>query len=517
MKKIAAIIVALALLPAIPYAAQAATAKKVMAADVQESGGHVYVVSGTVLVAQGNSPAHQVVDSEAIVSDTLISTGENSAALLKFEDGQVVTMQANSVLQVREYRYDARRIENSSIVLSMFKGGMRFITGLIGQRKKQAFRLLTPNATIGIRGTEFMVIMSGKSMYSQVLRGKVAVTNAAGSTVLGAGKTALVATSGTLASVVATSAIPSGAFNELLSIPVNPSAIPASAPASLPAAGGALTGAAGAAVAGAGAVGAGAVGSLGGTGIGLAGGILAGLADSDTEAAPETTPPASATDTPPEPPEPAQLPDTMEMNKNSKSGLGLTGKIGTLGYGAELNFGFSDRIATRIGLNAYTYKRNADSGTVNYDFKLQLQTASVLADWYPVAGGFRTSGGLFYNNNKISLDAKPTGGNYIINGVTYPSSQIGTLQGTLSFNKVAPYFGIGWGNPVATDKGWGMTSDFGVLFQGKPTTSLVATCGGTPCSTVIQDSVTAENNKLQEDLSSIKLWPVVSFGISYQW
>ena len=516
MKKIAAILVVFALLSGISSAARAVTATK----DAQTSGGHVYVVSGTVSVAQGKSPAHQVVDNEAIVSDTLLTTGEKSAALLKFEDGQVVTMQANSVLHVREYRYDARRIENSSVVLSMLKGGMRFITGLIGQRKKQAFRLLTPNATIGIRGTEFMVIMSGKAMYSQVLRGKVAVTNAAGSVVLGAGQTAVVASTGALASAVATSAIPSGAFSELISIPVSPSAIPA------PASSGAATGAAGAGVGGvgsAGAVASGAAGSVGGTAVGLVGGALAGLVGGDSEQtseeAPEKTPDTTplASETPPEPPEPAKMSDTMEMNKDSKSGIGLTGKIGTLGYGAELSFGFTDRIATRIGLNAYTYKRNADSGTVNYDFKLQLQTASVLADWYPFAGSFRTSGGVFYNKNKFGLDAKPTGGSYTINGATYSTTQISSLQGTLSFNKVAPYFGIGWGNPVAKDKGWGMTSDFGVLFQGKPKTGLVATCGGGACSTAIQDSVTAENTKLQNDLSNFKLWPVVSFGISYQW
>ena len=106
--------------------------------------GRVYVVSGSVFVAQGKNPAHWVAGNEAIVSDMIINTGDNSAALLTFEDGQIVTMQANSILQIRDYRYDAQRFQNSQIVLSMFKGGMRFITGLIGQKNKQAFRLALP-------------------------------------------------------------------------------------------------------------------------------------------------------------------------------------------------------------------------------------------------------------------------------------------------------------------------------------------------------------------------------------
>ncbi|MEO8333080.1 MAG: hypothetical protein ABI479_11665 [Gallionella sp.] len=200
--------------------------------------------------------------------------------------------------------------------------------------------------------------------------------------------------------------------------------------------------------------------------------------------------------------------------------MAVTGKIGTLGIGAELNMGFSDSVTGRIGFNSFTRNYNANSNQVNYDFKLQLQTVSGLADWYPFSGSFRTSGGLFYNNNKVGLNAKPSGGTYTIGATTYNAADVGSLQGEMSFNTVAPYIGIGWGNPVAKDKGWGMTSDVGVLFQGKPKTSLTATCGPTlpaPNCTQLQTDAAAENTKVQNDLSSFKFWPVISIGVSYQW
>ena len=189
------------------------------------------------------------------------------------------------------------------------------------------------------------------------------------------------------------------------------------------------------------------------------------------------------------------------MDTNSRSDIAVTGKIGSLGLGAELDLGLTDSLGARIGINGLTYKYNATSSTVNYDFKLQLQTVSALADWYPFQGSFRTSAGLMYNNNKVSLGGLPTGGTYTINGTTYSSTDVGSLQGDMSFNKVAPYIGIGWGNPAARDKGWGMTSDIGVLFQG----------------TQLQSDTAAENTKLQNDLRNFKWWPVVSVGISYQW
>lgn len=200
--------------------------------------------------------------------------------------------------------------------------------------------------------------------------------------------------------------------------------------------------------------------------------------------------------------------------------MAVTGKIGTLGAGAELNMGISESVTSRIGFNSFTYNYNANSNQVNYDFKLRLQTVSALADWYPFSGSFRASGGLLYNNNKVSYGAKPTGGTYTIGPNIYNAADVGSLQGEMAFNKVAPYIGIGWGNPVAKNKGWGMTSDIGVLFQGSPKTSLTATCGpaltGAPCTQLQTDAAT-ENTKLQSDLSNFKFWPVISVGISYQW
>jgi hypothetical protein len=450
-------------------------------------------------------------------------------------------MQANSAFHIFEYLYDAKRIQKSSIVFSMFKGGMRFITGLIGQQRKQAFRLSTPNATIGIRGTEFMVTMAGKSMYSQVLTGKISLMNIAGSTDLGAGQSAVIVSSTILASVVPVSAIPSGTFTELLSIPVDPSAIPApvpapitvpvvpvplSAPVPTPVAKDAATAMTGAAV-GAGVVAvagvsgattaAGAGATVAGASLGVAGGALAGKVGGNADSKPGSAQTISPADNLPKPTEPAKADDQNEMGSSSKSGKSVTAKIGTLGYGVELNVGYSDIFSTRFGLNVFAYKYNANASAMNYDFKLQLQTASVLADWYPFAGSFRTSGGLFYNNNKVSFSANPTGGNFIVNGVTYTSAQIGSLQGTATFNQVAPYFGVGWGNPVAKGKGWGLVSDIGLLYQGKPKVDLVATCTSPTICTQLQTDAAAENAKLQNELRHFRWWPVISTGISYQW
>ena len=202
-------------------------------------------------------------------------------------------------------------------------------------------------------------------------------------------------------------------------------------------------------------------------------------------------------------------------------GLAVTGKVGTLGMGLELTKGYSDQFSARLGFNTFNYNTNMTKSSVNYDFKMQLQTFSALADWYPLHGGFRATTGLYYDNNKLSLIGRPTGGTYTIGGTTYAAGDVGSMNGAVSFKKVAPYLGFGWGNPAEHGKGWGLVSDFGVLYQGQPTATLDATCGpaiaGTAQCTTLQNNVAAERTNLSNSLSGFKLYPVATVGVSYQW
>lgn len=62
------------------------------------------------------------------------------------------------------------------------KGGLRSVTGLLGKRNKDKFSLKTPAATIGIRGTTFVVEWAppAPGLYLQVLDGAIVVANGGG-------------------------------------------------------------------------------------------------------------------------------------------------------------------------------------------------------------------------------------------------------------------------------------------------------------------------------------------------
>lgn len=197
------------------------------------SSGYFYDAFGSVTVTIGNNPPHPAQQNDTVISGMLIRTGDNSHAVLKFEDGEVIGMQANSTLLVREYIYVPQQVNQSNMVFSMFKGGMRFVSGLIGQLNPKGFRLAAPQATIGIRGTDFFAVLTNDGLYSQVSSGSISLTNAAGMSVFKAGDTALTASSKVLPVQVPPIAVHAETFSQIAAIPI-PAAVPGPIPMPAP-------------------------------------------------------------------------------------------------------------------------------------------------------------------------------------------------------------------------------------------------------------------------------------------
>lgn len=194
-------------------------------------GGYIYEYAGDVKVAVAGGVPRVATNSMPLDDNTIVTTGDRSRAVLKFEDGQLIVLRSNTSFRINQYHYNAERVENSNIFFSLLKGGMRAVTGLIGERNKQAFKLSTPNATIGIRGTDFMLELQAEieSMLGQVTQGSVIMQTATSTGQFNAGQTAFVASPS--ATPVPTS-VAQTAFLQTQTTP-----IPSNNPAPVPAAG----------------------------------------------------------------------------------------------------------------------------------------------------------------------------------------------------------------------------------------------------------------------------------------
>ncbi len=115
---------------------------------------------GRVLFAIGDArtaDGARVKKDDAIAPGQVIVTGTSGHVHIRFVDDAFVSVRPNSKLQIEQYAYDEREPKNNRVRFSLSQGVARLITGKAGQAAKDNFRLNTPVAAIGIRGTDFVV------------------------------------------------------------------------------------------------------------------------------------------------------------------------------------------------------------------------------------------------------------------------------------------------------------------------------------------------------------------------
>ncbi|MBW1912413.1 MAG: FecR domain-containing protein, partial [Deltaproteobacteria bacterium] len=90
--------------------------------------------------------------------DTL-ETGSNDIAVMVFRDNSRVALHGESRFKVEQYRYRSK--EKDNVFFRLFRGGMRVMTGLAAKRNARAFKVGTPTAVLGVRGTGFDLLFQG--------------------------------------------------------------------------------------------------------------------------------------------------------------------------------------------------------------------------------------------------------------------------------------------------------------------------------------------------------------------
>lgn len=178
-----------------------------------------------------------------------IATGPDSRLVLAFDDGSKMVLEQNTLFRLVSFRYQREAPAQDHAVFDLLRGALRVVTGALARRTPQLYAMRTPQVTIGVRGTDFMVAVVNPT-YVNVLAGQVAVTNGAGTAVFGAGS------------------LVSAASNAALAVPISSSALPAAAGSAFQSMGTITLGAGGAA---GGAV---AGGAVAGTGLGVAGPVV---------------------------------------------------------------------------------------------------------------------------------------------------------------------------------------------------------------------------------------------------
>ncbi|MBN1378854.1 MAG: FecR domain-containing protein [Gammaproteobacteria bacterium] len=118
-----------------------------------DAAGEVEFAKGAATAQRGTQPARIIGKGQRFYQGEILSTSSRSFAVIRLGDGSRLTLRPNTQFVVEDI--NARQNSNASAVLRLFKGGVRAVTGFISKFNKSGYKLETPVATMGIRGTEF--------------------------------------------------------------------------------------------------------------------------------------------------------------------------------------------------------------------------------------------------------------------------------------------------------------------------------------------------------------------------
>ena len=141
--------------------------------------GNVTMLTGRGTAISADADIRNLNRGDAVFSKEVLNTGPNSYLNVKFSDGSLTLLRPNSRFEIAEFedqktvlklpsdnkpttvvnQPEQPKSSASRAFFRLLKGGFRTVTGLIGSIDKSEYQVTTPVATIGIRGTDYLVVL----------------------------------------------------------------------------------------------------------------------------------------------------------------------------------------------------------------------------------------------------------------------------------------------------------------------------------------------------------------------
>ena len=137
--------------------------------------GTVSLAIGRAYVNSGGSDEIRLRTGASVSEGDRIRTESNGHVHIKFRDQAVLSVRPNSELLIETYRYNPERPELSAVKINLVQGTARTVSGEAAKAARERYRLNTPVAAIGVRGTDFLVSTTSRSLTALVNDGAIVV------------------------------------------------------------------------------------------------------------------------------------------------------------------------------------------------------------------------------------------------------------------------------------------------------------------------------------------------------
>jgi hypothetical protein len=232
----------------------------------------------------------------------------------------------------------------------------------------------------------------------------------------------------------------------------------------------------------------------------------------------------------------APTPTRKRFHVHPFSALAIQVKGGFAGIGIDLATPLANRINFRVGGSFYSYSGAYNADGMDIDGEAKFRSATVSFDFFPFNTAFRISPGLtVYNgNNLIAGVSVPGGQPFDLGDGSYISDPTDPIHGSgsLAFGKrVAPSLTIGAGNMIPrSGRHFSVPLEIGFQYIGRPPqisfNLLGSACGSDNmgnygCSSIQTDPTAQANlqqevDKINNDITFLRFYPIVSMGMAWR-
>lgn len=138
--------------------------------------GEATLVIGQAKLVGADGVTRMVDRGTAIRVGDRVETGVGGHVHLRFVDGGRLSVRPSSRLQVENYNRNLEQPGLTAIKFRLDEGVVRSITGAWGEAARDRFRLNTPVAAIGVKGTDFVVQSSATNTQATVYTGAIVLS-----------------------------------------------------------------------------------------------------------------------------------------------------------------------------------------------------------------------------------------------------------------------------------------------------------------------------------------------------
>jgi hypothetical protein len=156
--------------------APAQATPKAVPADVA---GKVVWVKGLFKATTADKKTRTLAKGDLLYQRDTLTTDAAGQAQIVFTDNTLMTFRPSSTLVISSYEYQPKQTSGSAgkYVMDLIEGGFRTITGLIAKTNPSDYKVNTPVATIGVRGTDYAVMLKDGEIFVAYYHGSPCVSS----------------------------------------------------------------------------------------------------------------------------------------------------------------------------------------------------------------------------------------------------------------------------------------------------------------------------------------------------